>query len=439
MGVSDRELDRNLSFPAGLNNVTDPGSFPRNEDGQVLAFAKGENVDVTDAASVVRARGYDILVEGAAHSLHARRREVLACVDGQLRAYRRSGNALALQATIATGLRGFLSYATDDFETTYWSSESRTGRVLDDLTLVDGLWIDTPEPVGLAPIAGGMPAGAYEVSVTAVDAAGAESGASLPVVIHLAAPGAIAITLPAPPAGTAGWRVYGTTTDGADMALAAELPAAATSASIHEVPRGPALETAWLRPLPPCTKLVYAMNRLFGITGRNQLVWSEPYRLGLMGHNNVLLLGAEATLLECVGEGSEAQGLFVADHKRTYWLAGASPANWQQVARRASAVVPGSSTRAPGTAFGLETESEVAFWVERSGTACLGLPGGNVIPVREGEVAMPVDAERAAAGFFTHEGVRQALVSLLGGGINPLAQASDSAEVTVRRNGVLIN
>jgi hypothetical protein len=438
MGISDRELDRNLSFPAGLNNVTDPGSFPRNEDGQLLAFAKGQNVDVTDAASVVRARGHEILIQGVAHSLHPRRTELLACVDGELRAYGRSGNSLTLMATLATGLQGFVTHATDDFETTYWSNEARSGRVLQDLSVRDGLWIDTPQPVSLAAITGGMPPGAYEVSVTVIDSAGAESGASAPVVLHLTTAGAIAITLPPAPAGTAGWRVYATTTDGADMALAAELPSAATSAAIHEIPRGPALETAWMRPLPPCSKLVYAMNRLFGITGRNALVWSEPYRLGLMGPNNVLLLGAEATLLECVGEGSEAQGLFVADHKRTYWLAGANPANWQQVARRPAAAVPGTATLVPGTAFGLETETNVAFWIERSGTACLGLAGGNVIPVRDGEVAMPVDAERGAAGFFAHQGVRHILTSLLGGGLNPLAQASDSAEITVRRNGVLI-
>lgn len=439
MAVRDRELDRSLSFPAGLNNVSDPASFPRDENGALQAFAKGENLDLTDAASPVRARGFDVLIAGAAHSLHAERTDhLLAVVDGDLIAYARAGEGLAPIATLATDIPGFVTCATDDFDTTYWSDGSRSGRIDADLNALP-FWIDTPEPVTLSAIPGSLPAGAYEVSVTAVDANGIESGASSPVVLHLAVPGAIAVALPPAPAGAARVRVYATNTDGADMSLSVELPAAATSTAIHEQARGPALETAWLRPLPPCTKLVYAMGRLFGITGRNALVWSEPYRLGLMGPNNILLLGAEATLLEVVGEGGDGQGLFVADHKRTYWLGGADPSGWRQEAKRPAAVVPGSSTRAPGTAFGLQVEAEVAFWVERSGIACLGVPGGGVIPLREGEVAMPVDAERGAAGFFKVDGVRQIVAALLGGDANPFAHATDSAEVTIRRNGVSIN
>ena len=436
-GVSDKGLSPVATFPAGLNNVTDETAFPLDENGGTIAFAAGENIDIDDAGNLRRARGYDYVFEGVAHSLHARQDRLLAVVDGELCAFRDDGAGLVYDRALVADRPRPLCYATDDDENTYWSDGVLSGRIGPDLSTVP-LWIDTPDPVSLSALPNGaMAAGAYDISVTVIDAEGRESGASAPTVIRLATGQGIRAALPTAPTGAVGWRVYITAPDGEMLYLAAELPIGTTTTDIAHGPRGRQLETAWLFPLPPCTMLVHAMGRLFGITERNLLVWSEPFRLGLMHADNHLRLGTEATMLAAVGDGSEAQGLFAADHKRTYWFAGADPASWQQVVRRDSAVVPGSAGLAPGTVFNLETETLVAFWVERNGTMCLGMPGGNVIPIREGEVALPVDAERGAAAYFGFNGVRQVVTSLIGGGVNPMAAARDTAELTVRRNGVV--
>ena len=91
----------------------------------------------------------------------------------------------------------------------------------------------------------------------------------------------------------------------------------------------------------------------------------------------------------------------------------------------------------PGSVFGLETTAPVAYWLARNGVFCLGLPGGQVIPMKEESLALPVDAERGAAAVLLFDGIRQVLASTFGGLPNTAA-ASDSADVTVRRNGVSI-
>lgn len=437
-GISDKGLKPIVRFPDGLNNVVALTAFPVDENGNVTAFADGANIDIDNSGRVLRARGHEIVFPGNAHSLHARDDELIGVVDADMCAFRDQGNGLSYLATLFSPCPRPIVYASDDDGNTYWSDGAQNGRISQSLAMAP-FWIATPDPVSVA-IAGtgSLSAGSYEVSVTAVDVDGRESGASAPVLIAVGAGQGISVTLPAAPSGAVKWRLYATTADGETFYRCVEVDASVTAYDIALPPQGPDLETAWLFPMPPCTALVYAIGRLFGLTEGNLLIWSEPYRLGLMHADNHLRLGQEASLLVAVGEGSEAQGLFVDDHRRTYWLAGGNPQNWQQVVRRPSGAVPGTVAKAPGTVFGLETEQEVAFWVERTGTLCLGLPGGSILPLRESEVALPVNAERGCAEFFGFGGLQQVVFSMIGGDRNILARAGDAAEATVRRNGVVI-
>lgn len=435
-GVNDKDLIRLGRFPDGLNNTADPKAFPRDDNGAITALAQAVNVDLDDTARIRRARGFTVMAEGEAHSLHERKEHLLAIVNGNLCAFADHQDGLMLDKVLAGGFNRFVTYATDDDENTYWSDGLRHGRIDANLGL-HPFWPGTPDPVVVATAdAGALAAGTYQVSVTAIDAEGRQSGASEPVFVPVTSGQGLEVTLPAAPEGTASWRVYVSAPDGDVLYLAEELPLTAAGTLIGHGDRGAKLETADMIPLLPCWKLVYAHNRLFGLTLDHLLVWSQPYRLGLMHPENYLRLGQAATLLEAVGEGSDGAGLFVADHKRTYWLAGADPETWRQIGKRASAAVPGASTIAPASAFKLELDSDVAFWIDAKGSMCLGLPGGSVVPLREGEVALPFDAERGAACFFGFEGVQQIVTSLLGGATNPMA-FSDRTEATIRRNGVV--
>jgi len=429
-GTRDDALVRQAGFPAGLNNRAQGTQGPNDENGSPIALREAVNVVLSRTGAPMRRPGQILRGAGKAHSLFPAWHWLLAVVDGELRAYMQGPDgSLTLDAVLAMPGDRFCTYATDDFSV-WWSNGVTSGRIDEDLS-VHPFWIDTPDPVQLAVGAGALASGRYEVSVTAVDADGRESGASGAVGVNVPTGGALTVNLPAAPAGTVRWRLYVTPPDGDMLYQQAELPASATSASVGNLTQTAKLETQWLHPLLPVQCLRYGHSRLFGLAG-NVLIWSEPYRIGLMATDNHIVLGSEATLLEPVGDGTEGAGVWVADHKRTYFMAGADPEAWQQQARYPHAAVPGTSCTVPGSYFGLETTGNVAFWMARNGTPCVGLPGGQLMPLREDSLALPVDAERGAVGLMLFEGLHQLLTTTFGASAN-LASASDSIDATVTR------
>lgn len=429
-GTSDKELVRQGGFPAGLNNRAKGTEGPTNENGVPTALREAVNVSLTAQGHPIRRPGQTARASGKAHSLFAMSPWLLAVVDGELRAYRQAADgALTQDAVLATPGDRFCTFASDDFST-WWSNGITGGRIAEDLS-VHPFWVDTPNPVALSTASnGGLAAGRYEVSVTAVDVEGRESGASGPVQLLLTAGQGINVALPAMPAGGVRWRVYVTPPDGEVFYQCADLPANAGGYVIGVHTPTAALETQWLHPLLPVQCLRYGHSRLFGLAG-NVLIWSEEYRLGLMHPDNHIVLGSEATLLEPIGDGTDGAGVWVADHKRTYFLAGADPANWQQQARYPHAAVPGTSTTLPGSYFGMDVPT-VAYWMARNGVPCIGLPGGQLVPLREDTLALPVDAERGATGLMLFDGIFQLLTTTIAASAN-LAAASDSVDATVTR------
>lgn len=442
-GTDEGQLAKLGPFTAGLNNKAKPNQGPVDQNGNQVALQEAVNVDLDASGQLRRRRGQVSRVSDPAHSLFPTAEHLLAWVAGNLNAYRVAGDGgLTFDATLASNLGDrFITYTSDDFDI-YASNGAEQWRIDATDLSVHPFWIATPNPVSLAAIAnGGLAAGEYDVSVTALDAAGRESAASSPVIVTLTAGQGINVTLPAKPAETAAWRIYVSPPNGDVLYRCVQLPANATSYAIGVHVAGEQLQTAWMSVFPPVTLLRYGHGRLVGsING--VLVWSPPYRLGLTQDTNYLPFGTENTLLEPVGEGGEGAGAgwWVADHKRTYFMASGDPEQWAaagQIAKYPHPAVPGCSVLAPGTVFGLETTAPVAFWLARNGVFCLGLPGGQVIPMKEESLALPVDAERGAAAVLLFDGIRQVLASTFGGLPNTAA-ASDSADVTVRRNGVSI-
>lgn len=434
MTVSDKALFPMGPFPAGVNNVAPGTKPPTDQDGNVLALREGVNIDFDATGRPRRRRGYGYEVSGEAHSLFSTGEHLFANVAGVLGAY--DGDPLVLVQAIRTVGERFVSITSDDFDV-FWSNGVEIGRIDADLADLP-IWIGTPDPcVVAATAAGGLAAGSYEVSVTVTDASGRESGASNPVVLTMTAGQGIAVTLPAAPVTAVAWHVYVSPPNGDVLYHVANLPIAATSVNVGVHTPGKALETAWLFPMLPCTVLRYGHGRLMGLTA-DAMIWSESYRLGLMHDQNALGLNGP-TLLEPVGEGGDGAGWYVADRKRTYFLAGSDPHKAQQVIRYGHSAVPGSSMIVPGNVFGLETTAPVAFWLATNGVFLIGLPGGVIQPVREGQLALPQDSERGAVGYFEFDGIRQMVASIVAGTANPLAVGmSDSADATVRRNGITL-
>jgi len=289
-------------FPAGLNNRAADTAGPENDAGAPIALREAVNVSLHNDGSPFRRPGQTQRVTGKAHSLFAFHDWLLSVVDGELRGYRQgSDGSLTQDAVLATVGDRFCTFASDDFST-WWSNGVTGGRIAEDLS-VHPFWVDTPAPVTLSSTSGSLAKGRYEVSLTAIDADGRESGASGAVGIQVQTGQGIAVALPAAPVGAVRWRLYVTPPDGEVLYQQAELAISATSAVIGNLTPLAALETQWLHPMLPCQCLRYGHSRLFGLAG-NVLIWSEAYRLGLMHPDNHIVLGSEATLLEPVGDGT---------------------------------------------------------------------------------------------------------------------------------------
>lgn len=436
MGVSDGKLVRLGGFPAGVNNMARETEGPKDQDGNETALRDGVNIDLDAAGKPRLTRGTALRVAGNAHSLHYFQGRVLGNLNGSLRAYNMGPDNLTEEAVVANGLGPrFITYASDDFDC-WWSNGVDSGRIDDNLQ-PRPFWVDTPNPVTVA-IAGngGLAAGQYEVSVTVLDPEGRESGASGPVVVTLASGQGITVVFPAKPDDAVRWNVYVTPPNGAVLYLCSSHMIAANGTLIGAHTAGKALETAWLFPMPPVDILRHGHNRLLGIKN-SALMWSEPYRIGLMHDENVIMLGERGTLLEPVGEGGDGAGWWVSDHKRVYWMDGADPKTWRQVVRRLHPAEPGTSIVVPGSMVGLEIDSPVAYWKGIDGVACLGLPGGQIVPLREHEFRQLSNASHGASALLQFNGIRQILTVSAGGQAN-FAAASDDAEATVRRNGIVL-
>ena len=429
----DPDQIRLQGFKSGVNNVAPPTRPPRDEFGAVLSVAEAVNVDFDAGGRPRRRRGQIVEDPRPSKSGTEFGGYLVVHVENDIRMFLDTGVGLNDEGALVEGVGAApATFAHDDFDL-YWSTASRNGRI-DAAMETHPLWIDTPDPaLAAASAAGGLGAGQYEVSVSAVDGEGRESGGSLPAVVQVAAGGGIDVTLPAPPEGAELWRVYVSGADGDVLYFARELPAEQSSVTIGAGARGEQQPTAWLFPFPACHTLRYAHGRMYGLAG-NVLWWSEPYRIGLVHADNHLVLGAEATLLEPM-----ETGLYVADHKRTYWMDGTDPDQWRQRVVHPHPAAPGGSVKADASWFGGESAAPVAVWASANGVFCMGSEGGSVRVLRDNAFVFNQHAERAALGVFEFDGIRQIAMSAMGGTPHIRATAGDSVDVQIRRNGVVLS
>lgn len=431
-------------WPGGVNNRAPEHALPTNEDGQVVALRQGVNVDLDDAGwPRLRQGRVQRVTATRAHSLFAADHALLANVDGDLIAYARAPDgSLAAQATVRADIGPRYVTAAQVGEDVYWSNELELRRMDADFGDHAGA-IPTPRsPTIAAASSGGLVAGEYLVSLTWKAADGRESGACNPIAIDITEGQGILLTnLPLSADGAATLQVWlspaNPDPDTIVLYHVRDLPAGTAGYSIGAHHPGRALETLWHLPLPP-GQIVRPWNGRLLVAAGNLLCWSPALRVGLMHQDSALRFGERLTLLEPAGEGISSPGIFVADHKRTYFLGGDRPEAWQKRIVYPHPAVPGVSTIAPGTAFGLETAEPMVCWLASNGVFCLGAPSGVVTPLTERRVALPVGAERGAATFREFDGLRQVLATFIGGAGNT-AGVTDSTVATVRRHGVTVD
>lgn len=432
---SDKQLARMSAWPAGIDNRSPEQALTRDDQGRaVIALRDAENVDLDRQGKPSRRDGYTRVLAGQrVHSLWARDPFPFGLfVDGQdLNALREDGTSFLIRSGMGAKPVSYDLAA----GRVYWSNEQQTGSVsADGVALPWG----APGPNGVPTVQGGggiggLSAGTYQIAVTFLTASGEESGASLAATADVPEGGGLTLTgIPQPPDASYRIRIYRSGANGDALYQAMDIPYGTTTLMLGVGRPGKLLETQFLEPMPP-GHIVRAFNGRLYVACGNEVRWSEALRYGLtrLAHNRIGLQ-TRVSLMEPVGQGDEAGGLFVAAGERTYFWSGADPKVFGNRIAYPHGAVPGTALRVPANVFGIESTTEVVYWLASNGVGCLGLPGGTVVPLRENQAIAP-SADSGASLFRDANGIQQVITTLVGAQERGLA-IGDRLNCTVIRH-----
>lgn len=396
-------------WPLGINNVSSEGRLPTDENGRPVALREADNIDLTKEGWASLRRGYEGCYSGAlTHSLwsHDELGFGLFVDAGQLCTFDEDTSVSPLGLVLGDLP---LSYAAVG-DRVYFSNRGAAGM----MTVLDrGLHAwgapATPAQPAVEVLDGyALPAGLYQLAVTATDALGRESGAGLALQVQLAdQQGMLLQGLP----DTGAINVYLSGPNDQLLRLAARLPVGTPSYLLAAPAEGIKLATQLLDPMPPGQITRIAGGRHWVADGR-ALRWSPPLRYGMtdLAHS-LIRFDDTIDLLEPVGDAGQGAGLFLAAGKRTYFLTGYDPGGFSPVSAHSAGAVPGTSVVVPGQAIGMDNDGDYTVWLSRKGSYVIGLPGGSVTAVNAGRAAID-DADRGASLFAQRNGKQQVITTL---------------------------
>lgn len=413
-------------FPKGVDNVS--------RDTPVNALRAAENVDLSDEGKARRRAGYRKVRAGTrVQSIFADPRlpYMAARVGDDLLLL--EGDQLELAQSIATGLgTAPAAYAVLNNELLWTVEGVATGRV--DMM---GEPTSLGAPRGVLPAlqagaGGGLDGGRYLVAVSYILDSGEQGGASDPQAVTVADNGAIRVVLPDPPDAVTEMRIWRTEADGTLLQHAMDVPAGVAEAILMKGALGVDCETLDLQPLPAGHEIA-VLNGIAWVAVGSHVYHGRALRpfQHHPGHDRIPYRDRIDLMLP-VGEGENA-GMFIASGKRTFFVAGPRTATLNQRIAYGHGAVPGTGLLAPAEMFG-RSGGLVAYWMGRNGVPCLGLPGGQVVPLTQNTTAMDrfergASLLRESAGFNT-------VVTAGFGGTASSTGVGDSVEVFQYRNGI---
>lgn len=414
-GVRDSGLFKTGTYPKGINNVADEGDMPKDEFGKrPIALREADNVDFDRVGNPRRRRGQARFFNGTlTHSLwsHDDLPFGLFVDDGVLHSLDAELQAQDLGVDVG-GLP--VSYALIGGRV-YWSNAMLCGMLTP--TLQPRAW--SPEqPAGqpaAAAIPGfGLPKGTYQVAITFSDVLGRESGTGVAVVVEVPDDYGIELTaIPQPVDSNHTINIYLSDANDQGLRLHSTVFAGVTTFQLAQQARGILLATQMLVNMP-AGHIVRGWNGRHLVARGNELFWSPVLRHGLMDPlRNRVIFTHKVDMMEPIGGGTGAAGVFVGVGQRTVWLDGSDPNKFSQRIVNSAGVVPHSSMTVSGSVFGYDSPDPVVIWLSRKGHYCVGHAGGKVDVLKLGEAV--VDSAQSAAVMLRQEkGIQQIVTSLRG-------------------------
>lgn len=306
---------------------------------------------------------------------------------------------------------------------TFFSNGAVAGTVVNGVAAPWGL----PVPSMNAPTAlafGGMAAGTYMVSCTYHDASGQESGAAPARLVDVLAGGGISLPLTA---STLTTRVYVSGANDENLYWAQDVAPGGTAAFLGAHTPGKMLTTMHMEAPSGWTHLEGYKGRVYGVAG-NALVATQALNYGLTRPSTDFILFQSApVMVKAVNN-----GIYVGTQTEVVFLNGDDLKTFRFDPADSMPPIPGSGMFIDGALFDASPASVV--WLTRRGWV-LGSDSGQVKRLTESQMALP-DYDRAAGLYREHDGMRQVLTFVKGGG--EAAGASDSYSTEIVRNGLVI-
>lgn len=438
MAVRDSELQTHGPWPGGIDNTSKEAKL---RPGTVRG---AENVDFDNDGVPNRRQGY-VQLEAlpGLHSLwaHPLYPFMLGATPTQLQSWDAGLERVALVALTAP--REPLSFGFAGGRV-YWSNGVDSGLLLADGT--PRAWCtETPRSAPLLAVntgAGGLEPGTYQVSQTFIDDLGRESACPLPSTITVANGEGIDLSAIAQPTDpdVAYVRIYASRANGAFVEAVADLPVGVTTFALGVGARGRTCDTVGLDPMPAGHLVRMGGLRQFVATGR-MVRWSPAGYPGLTRTAKAYTLYDEApVLLEQAGQATGA-GWYVATSKRTWYMAGPDPAEWNKAIAYGHGAIAGSAGVAEGKDLGVGAQGPVPYWMATNGVLVAGLPSGQVVPVTAPHYrADGAGATRGASALRTDGNGLNHVIMLLRNArtSGDRLGATDEVSAEIVRNGIVV-
>lgn len=431
MKPTDGELIKLGPWAQGINNL-------RDETAVGSGLREAVNVDIDDNGIVSRRDGYTkIIDELEPHSVFAYGRRVFYAVGTELTMFEVfDGGTEGVPTVLFDQLTWDAPLAHCLIEPNIYVSDGVTAlRVLASGDVVPWSLPTAPAPQAMLAGAGSLEDGDYTFCLAYRAESGEEGPLSAPTTLSVTG-GAVTLVFPAAPVGVARQLIYMTKPNGTAPLLYGSLVASSTMAVVSQNRLGRPPAAAGLDPMPAGNHAIYFAGRLL-VASAEVLFWSEPNQYGCCALDyNYEMFAEDITGLGVAGE--TANGFFVGQATRTYFLRGGDPAEAVTEEAYPAGIVPGSLTHIPGSRLGLDNPPSVPLpaWLATNGVFCVGMPDGSVLPLTERRYAADVGV-RAAATFVAREGRNQLLVTTQNPSENNFA-FRDDVSFEVIRNGITL-
>lgn len=350
-----------LKFQSGVDNRSHEYEMP---DGSAREIS---NLDITRGGGLQCRNGARKVSSGAFHSFYKTAYFVLVVKDGQLCNF-----ILPNSFIVLTTVYGYVRYA-ELGGVVYWTDGTQCGSISQDGIL--HLWgANTPPQIqATSSASGGLLAGTYQVTYTALFETAIETGAPTPVLVNVPDGGGVLVTTPS---GFSNFNIYitGPSGESRELRYAATL-SGGISAIIGAGHRGKGLESLFARPPIAGVDIVSYRARLYVASG--SVVWftSERSPHWVFPKSGHFSFDSAVTMLAATDD-----GIYVATAYATYFLSGTSPVDMRQLFIINCGAVLGSGIQIPEDWFSREGEPSYRrfAWLDTSGRVSIGLSGGMI-------------------------------------------------------------